>query len=42
MRKIISLLLVLCLLAGCSLAWAENPELTEGEQKALDNLPHDG
>ena len=38
MRKIISLLLVLCLLAGCSLAWAENPELTEGEQKALDNL----
>jgi hypothetical protein len=38
MRKIISLLLTLCMLAACLFAWAESPELTEGERKALDTL----
>ena len=38
MRKTISLLLTLCMLAACPLAGAENPQLTEGEQKALDIL----
>ena len=38
MTRIISLLVTLCMLAACPLAWAESPGFTEGEQKALDIL----
>ncbi len=38
MKRIFCLLLALCLLADCTPAMAEGPELTEGEQQALDIL----
>ncbi len=38
MKRMICLILTLCLLAGCGLAGAESPELTEGERKALEML----
>ena len=34
----ICLILTLCLLAGCGIAVAESPELTENERKALETL----
>ena len=38
MKKMISALIALCLLAGCSPAGAENPEWTERERQAVDIL----
>ena len=38
MKRMICLLLTLCLLAACAPVIAENPELTEGERKALETL----
>ena len=38
MKRIISLFLILCLLTASVAAWAESPEMTDGEQKVLERL----
>ena len=38
MKKMISLIVSLCMLAACTVSRAESPAYTEGEQKALDAL----